>query len=158
MKKRYCIIVFSILAVCFQCKAQKDITEDPEIYLNHIAFFVSDLEKSTSFYKDILKLKQMPEPFKDGRHTWFTLGAAGQIHLIQSVDNEIRRNKHDHVCFSVPSIDDFVSRLNANSISFVNWTGDPQAITTRVDGIRQVFFQDPDGHWIEVNDDFPEKK
>jgi lactoylglutathione lyase len=158
MKKSYFIVAVLILSVCSQCRAQKDPGGEQEIYLNHIALFVDDLRESTAFYENILGLKQIPEPFNDGRHTWFTLGVAGQIHLIQSVDNEIKRNKHDHVCFSVRSVEAFVKKLNDNKIAFSNWAGDPQAITTRVDGVKQIFFQDPDGHWIEVNDDFPSEK
>lgn len=126
-----------------------------EVYLNHLAILVSDLQKSTKFYEDVLQLKQIPEPFKDGLHTWFGLGAAGQLHLIQSTDSVEARNKHDHMCFSVRSIDDFVKRLNQHNVPYMNWGGTPQTITNRVDGIKQVFFRDPDGHYIEVNDDFP---
>jgi lactoylglutathione lyase len=25
-------------------------------------------------------------------------------------------------------------------------------ITTRVDGVKQIYFKDPDGYWIEIND------
>jgi lactoylglutathione lyase len=24
----------------------------------------------------------------------------------------------------------------------------------RVDGVKQIYFQDPDGHWLEINDDY----
>lgn len=135
--------------------AQTDIKKQDVIYLNHIALIVADLHTSTTFYEKVLQLKQIPEPFKDGLHTWFSLGPAGQLHLIQFSDTTVTRNKHDHVCFSVKSTDDFVVTLNQNKIPYMNWAGVPQTVTTRVDGIRQVFFQDPDGHYIEVNDDFP---
>ena len=39
--------------------------------LNHIAVYVMDLKISTAFYKDIIGLDTIPEPFHDGRHTWF---------------------------------------------------------------------------------------
>ena len=28
----------------------------------------------------------------------------------------------------------------------------PQPITTRPDGVKQLYVQDPDGYWIEIND------
>jgi lactoylglutathione lyase len=156
MKKTYGLLFFLMVAYCGLARAQSpDLEKEPGIRLNHIALFVTDLAKSTAFYENVIKLKQIPEPFKDGLHTWFGLGPAGQIHLIQSVDPEIRRNKHDHVCFSVKSIEDFISRLDENRIKYMSWSGEPQTVTTRVDGVKQVFFQDPDGHWIEVNNDFP---
>jgi lactoylglutathione lyase len=154
MKKRF-IVALILISFSPTLMAQQG---SETVYLNHIALLVKDLKKSTDFYETILHLKQIPEPFKDGLHTWFTLGQAGQIHLIQNADTVSLRNKHDHVCFSVKSIDEIVAILNQNHVPYVNWAGSPQTITTRVDGVKQVFFQDPDGHYIEVNDDYPEGK
>ncbi|RZK81329.1 MAG: VOC family protein [Pedobacter sp.] len=123
------------------------------VALNHIAVYVADLAKATDFYKSVFGLEQIPEPFKDNRHTWFTLGAAGQLHLIQGAKPNQVHDKNEHLCFSVPSVDSFVKNLNDKKISFENWNGDISAITLRVDGIKQIYFKDPDGHWLEVNDD-----
>jgi lactoylglutathione lyase len=30
--------------------------------------------------------------------------------------------------------------------------GEKMAITNRVDGVKQIYFKDPDGYWIEIND------
>jgi lactoylglutathione lyase len=124
------------------------------IALNHIAIYVFNLEKSTSFYEKVLQLQVIPEPFKDGKHTWFTLGAAGQLHLIQGAEQNIKRDKNDHLCFSVPSIEDFIANLNQHKIEYTNWPGTAKEPTVRVDGVKQIYFKDPDGHWIEVNNDF----
>lgn len=123
------------------------------ITLNHIAIYVNDLKKSTEFYESILRLKQIPEPFHDGKHTWFTLGAAGSLHLIQGAPANISRDKNDHLCFSVRSIDEFIANLNKHKVEYTNWPGTEKAPTVRVDGVKQVYFVDPDGHWIEINDD-----
>jgi lactoylglutathione lyase len=124
-----------------------------QLKLNHIAIYVHELGQSTDFYENVLMLQKIEEPFKDGRHTWFTLGAAGQLHLIQGADANIPRDKNDHLCFSVKSIDDFIANLNKHKVPYTNWPGTEQAPTVRVDGVKQVYFQDPDGHWIEINDD-----
>lgn len=123
------------------------------ITLNHIAMYVYNLEKSTTFYETVLGLKQIPEPFHDGRHTWFTIGAAGQLHLIQGAEANIARNKNDHLCFSVNSIETFIANLEKLKIAYSDWPGKPNTVTTRVDGVKQIYFQDPDGHWIEINND-----
>ena len=34
--------------------------------INHIAVYVYDLPKSVAFYKDVLQLPEIPEPFHDG--------------------------------------------------------------------------------------------
>lgn len=121
--------------------------------LNHIAVHVYDLEKSTAFYERVLNLKKIPEPFKDGLHTWFTLNEAGQLHLIQGAGKDIARNKNNHLCFSVNSVDAFIKILDHHEIPYSNWPGQSQTVTVRVDGIKQIYFQDPDGYWIEINDD-----
>lgn len=121
--------------------------------LNHIAVYVTDLEKSTAFYKDVFEFTQIPEPFHDGRHTWFTLGSAGQLHLIQGAKGRGNFDKNEHLCFSVGSIETFIEKIKAKDIAYENWAGAAQSVTLRVDGIKQIYFQDPDGHWLEVNDD-----
>lgn len=129
-----------------------------ELTLNHIAIYVHELERSTDFYENVLMLKKIDEPFKDGRHTWFTLGSAGQLHLIQGAEANIKRDKNDHLCFSVKSVEDFIGNLEKHGIEYTNWPGTAKAPTVRVDGVKQIYFQDPDGHWIEINDDMKRQK
>ncbi|MBO9674656.1 MAG: VOC family protein [Sphingobacteriaceae bacterium] len=131
--------------------AQNNPKNTPAI-LNHIAVYVSDLNKATTFYESVFNLKIIPEPFKDNRHAWFTLGPAGQLHLIQGAKGNETFDKNAHLCFSVPSVDDFIKKLTAKNISFEDWAGKERGITLRVDGVKQIYFKDPDGHWLEVND------
>jgi lactoylglutathione lyase len=42
-------------------------------------------------------------------------------------------------------------RLIGPHIAYRNFNGDGK-INTRVDGVREIYLQDPDGSWIEVND------
>ena len=128
-------------------------TKPQVLTLNHIAVHVNNLEKSTLFYEHILQLKKIPEPFKDGLHTWFSIGAAGQLHLIQGAEVSTKHNKNAHLCFSVPSIENFISNLEQRKIEYTNWPGTAKAPTVRVDGVKQIYFQDPDGNWIEINND-----
>jgi lactoylglutathione lyase len=121
--------------------------------LNHIAVYVSNLEVSSAFYQDIIGLEMIDEPFKDGKHSWFSLGTAGQLHLISGASNEMEQIKDRHLCFSVLSIEKFIKNLEKNKIVFTNWKGDSRSPTVRPDGVKQVYFQDPDGYWIEINDD-----
>ena len=121
--------------------------------LNHIALSVHDLKKSTDFYKDIIGLTMIPEPFHDNKHTWFKIGEHSQLHLIENETSVTEHNKNSHLCFSVSSMDSFIVVLNKNKIQFGNWAGDPNMVTTRPDGIKQIYFKDPDGYWIEINND-----
>lgn len=133
--------------------AQSNTQPETEVKLNHVAVYVSDLKKSTEFYEKILGLKQIPEPFHDGKHTWFTIGAAGHIHLVEGEKKTYDRHRNDHLCFSVKSVDAFITLLNQNHIEYTNWPGDAKAPTLRTDGVKQIYFKDPDGHLIEINDD-----
>ena len=147
--KRILLLTTILLFTIFQkSMAQNNV---PAV-LNHIAVYVNDLNKSTVFYENVFNLKIIPEPFHDNRHTWFTLGAAGQLHLIQGAKGNQSFDKNEHLCFSMPSVDDFVKKLNAKNISFEDWAGKEKGITLRVDGVKQIYFKDPDGHWLEVND------
>ncbi|MBL7764406.1 MAG: VOC family protein, partial [Chitinophagaceae bacterium] len=42
--------------------------------------------------------------------------------------------------------------LKKNNIPFESWTGEKNTWTNRVDGVKQIYFTDPDGYWIEIND------
>jgi lactoylglutathione lyase len=128
-------------------------TNKKSAVLNHIAVYVVDLKVATDFYKNVFDLEIIPEPFHDGRHTWFSIGPAGHLHIISGAKAAAVHDKNEHLCFSVASVDDFVKKLKAMKIDFESWAGEKQGITNRVDGVKQVYFKDPDGHWLEVNDD-----
>jgi lactoylglutathione lyase len=154
------VVLFSLILLSgvslhdLQAQSLANSKASQPIMLNHIAVYVHNLEKSTAFYENVLQLKQIPEPFKDGKHSWFTIGAAGQLHLIQGAEQNIKRDKNDHLCFSVKSIEDFIANLDKQKIEYTNWPGTAKAPTVRIDGIKQIYFQDPDGHWIEINTDY----
>ena len=121
--------------------------------LNHIAVYVQDLQKSTHFYSTIIGLDTIPEPFHDGRHTWYKISSQSQLHLIQGAGLQSPQNKNSHLCFSVASVEEFVSTLKKNNIEFEDWAGEKNKVTIRVDGVKQIYFKDPDGYWIEINND-----
>jgi lactoylglutathione lyase len=121
--------------------------------LNHIALYVVDLKISTAFYQNIIRLDTIPEPFHDGRHTWFSIGLQGHLHVISGAKSKEPHDKNSHLCFSVPSVEAFIPTLVKNNIPYENWAGQKTAVTNRVDGVKQIYFQDPDGYWVEINDD-----
>ena len=125
---------------------------DSKARLNHIALYVTDLKTSTTFYQDVIGLDTIPEPFHDGRHTWFGVGVKSHLHIISGSTTKTERDKNTHLFFSVPSVSDFVKRLEKHKIEYEDWPGTKMKITTRVDGVKQIYFKDPDGYWIEIND------
>jgi lactoylglutathione lyase len=120
--------------------------------LNHIALSVVNLKASTAFYLNVVQLDTIPEPFHDNKHTWFNIGPKSHLHVIESAKEVISHDRNSHLCFTVPSVDEFATRLDKMKIPFSNWAGENRKITTRVDGVKQIYFQDPDGYWIEIND------
>ncbi|HNR15900.1 MAG TPA: VOC family protein [Chitinophagaceae bacterium] len=124
----------------------------PKATLNHIALYVVNLQKSTAFYQDIIGLDTIPEPFHDGKHTWFSIGIKSHLHLIQGAVAPLQHPKNNHLCFSVASVDDFIRVLKKYKIEYENWAGEKGTFTTRVDGVKQIYLNDPDGYWIEIND------
>lgn len=122
------------------------------IQLNHTAIYVKDLQKSASFYEQVMGLDTIPEPFRIGRHKWFRIGPQMALHIILGATEIKEYYKNQHTCFSVSDMKLFVDKLKKNHIEFEDFTGTPGAITKRVDGVQQIWFRDPDGYWIEVND------
>lgn len=124
----------------------------PTTTIDHVALFVVDLPKEQSFYRDIIQLDSLAEPFHDNKHAWFTIGNGIALHLIQGAPQTKEYYKNNHICFSVPSLSDFTQLLLARQIAFEDVSGKPNAITTRVDGVHQIWLRDPEGYWLELND------
>lgn len=124
----------------------------PKARINHVAVYVRDLKVSTDFYRDLVGLEMIPEPFKDGRHSWFQIGPATALHVISGATETLPKIKNAHLCFTVASVDDFTARLKKASVPYENLAGQKMNVTVRPDGVKQIYFQDPDGYWIEIND------
>jgi lactoylglutathione lyase len=145
-----CRILFVLLTIT-TIKVSAQMKKHPTI--NHLALSVFNLEKSTDFYKNIIGLKMIPEPFHDGKHSWFQIAKHTQLHLILSAPSVTEHDKNSHMCFTISSIDKVIEVLNKNNIWFGNWLGNANMITIRPDGVKQIFFKDPEGYWIEINND-----
>lgn len=137
-----------VLAVAVVNKASAQNT----VALNHIALYVNDLQKSADFYKNVLQLQEIPEPFKDGKHVWLRIGPHSQLHIIQGGKVEAH-DINTHLAFSVKDLQKFMHHLDESSVRYGSWKGDAKQTTARPDGVKQVYLQDPDNFWIEVNDD-----
>ena len=129
-------------------------TSFAQIKVNHIAVHVSDLEKSMNFYQNVLALEEIEEPFKDGLHAWYDIGGGGALHLIEAPNTPKEFSKVNHLCFSIPDMDSFIANMNAKNYPFESWAGVKGEVTNRVDGIKQIYIRDPDGYWLEINNDY----
>jgi catechol 2,3-dioxygenase-like lactoylglutathione lyase family enzyme len=125
--------------------------ETSQLTFNHIALSVKDVDKSAIFYKDVLQLKEITNRTKiEGIH-WFSFGEGKELHLVSILKDPVSTNKAVHFALTTSNYDAFIKTLEAKKINYSDWPGTPNKISIRADGIKQIYFQDPDGYWIEVN-------
>lgn len=119
---------------------------------DHTTVHARDLQKSAEFYEKVLGLERIPHPFKDQQHIWFRIGPHQQLHMVGGAKEVSRNDIEVHFAFRVASVTEFAAHLDAMQVKYRNFAGDGK-VTQRPDGVHQIYFQDPDGYWIEVNDD-----
>ncbi len=125
----------------------------PTFRLNHLAISVKDVNKSVEFYQIILQLQEIKNTASNSKTRWLSLGEGKQLHLIPRPNAEIKTNKAVHFALATTDLSSFLARLMRLKIDYTDWLGTPNKDYVRKDGIQQVYFQDPDGYWVEVNDD-----
>jgi catechol 2,3-dioxygenase-like lactoylglutathione lyase family enzyme len=121
--------------------------------LNHIALSVKDVDESVDFYQKVLQLKEIENTASASKTRWLSLSEGKHLHLIPRPDETIKITKAVHFALSTGDFNSFVAYLNELNIEYSDWLNTPNKDYIRKDGIRQVYFQDPNGYWIEVNDD-----
>lgn len=118
---------------------------------NHVALSVQDVDRSAAFYGDVLGLSEIVNRTEVEGIRWFSLGEGKELHLVSVVKEPVSVNKAVHFALTTPDFDGFVQTLEKSGIEYSNWAGDPGKITVRADQTRQIYIQDVDGYWIEVN-------
>ena len=118
---------------------------------DHDALLVEDLDASAKFYRSVLGLEEIQNAGLPDDIRWFQLDNGVQLHLIES--KEIPSTpKGLHMSLSTDKLTEFMEFLRSENISFENWPGEINTTNTRPDGVLQIYLQDPDGYWIEIND------
>ena len=120
---------------------------------NHYALSVKDVDVSVDFYQMVFNFEEIENTASNSKTRWLAIGEGKQLHLIPRPESEIKTNKALHFAFSTNNFDAFISFLKASDITYSDWPNTPNKDYVRNDGIRQLYFQDPDGYWIEVNED-----
>src|SRR5437879_11941820 len=112
--------------------------------LNHVAIHVSDVEKSSRFYHDVLRLEPIPRPAFTFPGAWFRLGTNQELHLIANHGAPFfPSHGKNHFALRIDDVDEWECHLKSTGASF-----SPKK--QRPDGAWQVFLRDPDGHVIEL--------
>lgn len=146
--KKYIFIPFLICLITLHAIGQQS-----KAHINHTAIYVMDIQKTGSFYSNIIGLDTVPEPFHDGKHIWYSTGPHSMLHVIAGATTKKDYYKNQHTCFTVPNFNQFINKLKDLNWVYEDVAGNKNAITTRVDGVHQIWLQDPDGYWLEINDD-----
>jgi lactoylglutathione lyase len=121
-------------------------------HFDHTTLYVTDLQRASDFYRTVMLLDSISEPFKDGKHTWFRIGAHNQLHVVAGAKTDIPHDINIHLAFSVPDLSVFTRHLDQMHVKYGNWAQNSTDPQLRPDGIKQIYLQDPDGYWLEVND------
>ncbi|WP_020571422.1 VOC family protein [Neolewinella persica] len=125
----------------------------PTFSFNHIALSVKDVDQSTAFYQKVFDFKEIKNTASDSKTRWLSIGEGRQLHLIPRPNFEIKTNKAVHFAFSTPDFDAFLLLITALAIPYTDWLDTPNKDYIRADGIKQIYLQDPDGYWVEINYD-----
>jgi lactoylglutathione lyase len=142
------VLIFTLI---FSVIVRGQDTTSFNLTFNHLAISVKDVNRSAEFYKKILKLKEIENRAKLEGVRWFSTGDGKELHLISIIKEPIVLNKAIHIAFTTSNFDAVIKTLNEMNITYSDWPGNLNKINIRADGVKQIFFQDPDGYWIEVN-------
>ncbi|UOB16430.1 VOC family protein [Abyssalbus ytuae] len=145
MKKVILILCFIIS--CNYCISQPNFNFKED----HTAILVKDVNTSAKFYGEILGLKEIYNAGLGEKFRWFEFTNKVQIHLIESTD-DFTPHKGIHLAINTNKLAELIEYLRQKNIPFENWQGEGNTTNTRPDEVKQIYIRDPDGYWIEIND------
>lgn len=145
-------IIFNLLLLLFLGgKLYAQTEKSLNFTLDHLALSVKDADRSVAFYKSVLLLPEITNRTQKDGIRWMMLGDKKELHLISTLNEPVLINKAVHIALTTTNFEAVLQRLQTLQIPYSDWPGKPYTVTERADGIRQLYFQDPDGYWIEVN-------
>jgi lactoylglutathione lyase len=117
--------------------------------MDHVAISATDPDKSAAFYSDLFGFRQVPAPVPMAR--WLVMANGVMLHIVGNRRSPSPHSRWDHMALACTDLDAVVVSLNARHVPWTNMEGGRQP-QVRADGVKQIFIQDPDGYWIEIND------
>jgi len=163
MKKLMMILMIAIAATSLAF-GQKKIMKDSKVKsppaadkseytfaFNHLALSVKDVDRAAEFYKKAFNLEEITNRTKMDGIRWFSLRDRKELHLISILKDDFKINKAIHLALETSNLDSFIKKLESLKIAYSDWVENPNKVNIRADGIKQIYLQDPDGYWIEVN-------
>ena len=113
--------------------------------LNHVALQVSDIDRSCTFYSEVMGLEQIRRPAFGFPGAWFRIGVDAELHLIAR-DGDFPADQVTHANHFAMKIDSAEAAVTQRQQRGAVLRGP----NVRPDGATQIFLADPDGHVIEL--------
>ncbi len=125
--------------------------EMPKFSLNHISLAVKDINESSQFYENTLGFQQILNRKHIEGTRWHALDDHKELHLISDSIKPVTDSKTVHMAFSTSSFNSFIETLNQKNQIYCDRDGIEKKVTLKPDGYSQIYLQDPNGNWIEIN-------
>ena len=109
--------------------------------INHVTYNVTDKSRALRFWEDVLGVKRIPSQVSSDQIIWLQLPSGGMIHLVETPEGP--STPSHHAAFEVDDIEFAARKIQLENV-------ETTAITTRNDGQRVFFLNDPDGNRIEI--------
>lgn len=146
---------------------------------HHTGFTVANLERSLTFYRDVLGLEVIGEQLGTAEYLSAVTGfpgvrlklgflkAPGDDHILELLEyvshpteptsRETNRPGNGHLCFVVDDADAWYNDLRAKGVEFIS--PGPVLITAGINqGGRAAYFRDPDGFTLEILQPAPRRE
>ena len=121
----------------------------PSVSINHLALSVTDNERATRFYVDVLGMKQLPRPDFGIPGAWLSAGAA-MVHLIEVPgDARARSLRPLRAVGSGRQMDAMVEAVRNGGGQVIS---EPQARDQLGRQVTQAFCADTEGNQFELTD------
>jgi len=122
--------------------------------VNHIAFKVTDVDKSRAFYETVVGLKKIPRPKINIPGEWYQLGE-NALHLIGGERKAAGIDPTGpHVAIQVDNIDETKRTLEGLGITYLDAAALMKDLKLSPEQMKmvgkQVWVQDPDGNVLEL--------
>lgn len=141
----------TILLLAFLWAVAVNAQDKFTLSFDHMALCVKDVDRSADFYTSVLMLPEITNRSAIKGIRWFALSDGRELHLISVIRKKIFTNKAIHLGITANDFEAVLKRVIQQNIPYSDWIGKSNSVNIRADGVKQIYFQDPDGYWIEIN-------
>ncbi|WP_350286082.1 VOC family protein [uncultured Croceitalea sp.] len=129
----------------------KALNDGFDYHFDHQSLVVTNLIATGDFYRDVLKLAEIPDPNRALGLRRFQVRGNTQLHLVKKDGIEFKKDKDIHLCLSTQDLEGVIEHLMAKGVDFYDRSSSKGSVTVSSDGVQQIYLQDPDGYWVEIN-------